>query len=121
MCERLLAEKSESRSVMTNSLQPHELYPARLPCPWNSPGKNTGVGCHSLLQRIFLTQGLNLVLPHCRQILYRLRQLGSPKITRDNQLSKYLTVLRFFQPLLFVVKFITEQMSDGISHNGKGS
>ena len=29
------------------------------PCPWNSPGKNTGVGCHSLLQRIFLTQGSN--------------------------------------------------------------
>ena len=28
-------------------------------CPWDSPGKNTGVGCHALLQRIFLTQGLN--------------------------------------------------------------
>ena len=34
------------------------------------PGKNTGVGCHSLLQGIFLIQGLNLGLLHCRQILY---------------------------------------------------
>ena len=39
---------------------------------WNSPGKNTGVDCHSLLQRIFLTQGLNSGLLHCRQILYHL-------------------------------------------------
>ena len=35
---------------------------------WDSPGKNTGVGCHSLLQGIFLTQGSNLGLPHCRKI-----------------------------------------------------
>ena len=52
--------------------------PARLPCPWNSPGKNTGVGCHSLLQGIFPTQGLNLGLLHCRQILYCLNHQGSP-------------------------------------------
>ena len=38
-------------------------------CPWSSPGKNTVVGCRSLLQRIFLTQGLNLGLLRCRQIL----------------------------------------------------
>ena len=31
-------------------------------CPWNSPGKNVGMGCHSLLQGILLTQGLNLIL-----------------------------------------------------------
>ena len=36
----------------------------------HSPGKNTGVGCHCLLQGIFLNQGLNPGLPHCRQILY---------------------------------------------------
>ena len=46
------------------------MQPTRLLCPWDSPGKNTGVGCHSLLQGIFLVQGLNLVLLHCRQILY---------------------------------------------------
>ena len=36
----------------------------RLLCPWDSPGKNTGVGCHFLLQKIFLTQGSNLRLLH---------------------------------------------------------
>ena len=45
-----------SCSVMCNSLQPHELQPARLFCPWNSPGKNTGMGSNSLLQGIFLTR-----------------------------------------------------------------
>ena len=39
-------------------------------CPWDSPGKNTGVGCHALLQGIFLTQGSNPGLLHCRWILY---------------------------------------------------
>ena len=38
-------------------------------CPWNSSGKNTGMGCHFLLQRIFPTQVMNLGLPHCRQTL----------------------------------------------------
>ena len=46
-------------------------------CPWNSPGKNTGVGCHSLLQGIFPTQGLNPCFPHCRGILYLQHRLGS--------------------------------------------
>ena len=40
-------------------LQPHGLWSARLLCPWNFLGKNTGVGCHALLQGIFLTQGSN--------------------------------------------------------------
>ena len=44
----------------------------------NAPGKNTGVGCHALLQMIFLIQGLNLGLPHCRWILYSLSHQGSP-------------------------------------------
>ena len=57
-----------NRSVMSNFLWPRGLRPTRLLCPWNSPVRNTGVGCHSLLQRIFLTQGLNLGLLHCRQI-----------------------------------------------------
>jgi hypothetical protein len=39
-----------------------------LSCPWDSPGKNTGVGCHFFLQGIFLTQGSNPDLLHCRQI-----------------------------------------------------
>ena len=56
---------------MSSFLQPHGLKPARLLCPWDFPGQNTGVGSHSSpLQGIFLTQGLN---PHFllgRQILY---------------------------------------------------
>ena len=50
------------------------IQPARLPCPWGSPDRNTGVGFYFLLQEIFLTQGWNpslLWLLHCRQILYR--------------------------------------------------
>ena len=44
----------------------------------NSPGQNTGVGSLSLLQGIFPTQELNPGLPHCRRILYQLRQKGRP-------------------------------------------
>ena len=57
---------------MSDSLQPHQLEPPKLFCPWDSPGKNIGVGCHSLLQGIFPTQRLNQYLLHCRQILYQL-------------------------------------------------
>ena len=45
--------------------------------------KNTGVGCNSILQGIFLTQGLNLGLLHCRQILYRLSHQGSPERNKE--------------------------------------
>ena len=47
-------------SVVSDSLWSCGLWPARLFCPWDSPGKNAGVGCHALLQGIFLTRGLNL-------------------------------------------------------------
>ena len=40
----------------------HGLQPSRLLCPWDFPGENTGVGCHFLVQRIFLAQGSNLPL-----------------------------------------------------------
>ena len=61
-----------SCSVISDS-RPHGLQPTRLLCPWDSPGKNAGVGCHTLLQGIFLTRGSNshlLQLWHCRKILY---------------------------------------------------
>ena len=67
-----IVSESVSCSVMSNSL------PTMLLCPWNSPGRNTGVGCHFLLQGIFPTQGSNLGLLHCRQILYYLSHKGSP-------------------------------------------
>ena len=53
--------------------------PVRLLCPWDSPGRNTGMGCHFLLQGIFMTQGLNLGLLHCRWILYSLSHQGIPR------------------------------------------
>ena len=48
---------SVSHSVVSDSLRPHGLWPARLLCLWNSPGRNAGVGCHALLQGIFPNQG----------------------------------------------------------------
>ena len=63
-----------SHFAVSNSFRPHRLQPTRLFFPWDSPGKNTEVGCH------FLLQG-NLGLLHCRQILYFLSHQGSPKVT----------------------------------------
>ena len=51
-----------SHSLVSDSLWSHGLRPTRLLCPWDSPGKNTGVGCRALLQGIFPTQGSNLGL-----------------------------------------------------------
>ena len=51
-------------SVVSNSVPPQRRQPNRLPRPWDSPGKNTGVACHFLFQEIFLTQGSNLCLLH---------------------------------------------------------
>ena len=61
--------------VVSDSLQPCGPQPARLFCPWDSPGKNTGVGCRALLQGIFLTQGSN---PHLFHLLHwqAVRSLG---------------------------------------------
>ena len=56
------------------------LWLCRLYSLSNSPGQNTGVDSHSLLQGIFPTQGLNPGLPHCRRILYQLSHKGSPRI-----------------------------------------
>ena len=72
-----MKHKSESCSVVSDSLQHHGLY-----SPWNSPGQNTGVGSFPLLQGIFPTQGSNPGLPHCRQILYQLSHKGSPRILK---------------------------------------
>ena len=57
--------------VVSDSCDPMDCSPTRLLCPWDFPDKNTGVGCHFLLQGIFLTQGSNPHLLLGRQILYR--------------------------------------------------
>ena len=70
--------KSESHSVMSDSLPPHGLQPARFLCSWDSPGKNAWVDSCSLLQGVFPTQRLNPGLPYCRWLLYQLSYQGSP-------------------------------------------
>ena len=59
LCFSLLVYVCPVTAVTSDSLQPYGLKPTGLLCPWNSPGKNTGVACHVLLQGIFLIQGLN--------------------------------------------------------------
>ena len=105
-----------SRSVVSNSLWPHGLQPTRLLCPWDFPGKYTGVGCHFLLQGIFPTQGLNPGLLHCRQILYRLSYKGrpSPSVV-SNSLRPYglYTVHGIFQAR--ILEWVVKPFSRGSS------
>ena len=66
--------------VLIAQLFPTLRKPRLLPrflCPWNSPGKNTAVGCHSLLQGIFPPRDWTWVLPHWRKIPYSLSHWGS--------------------------------------------
>ena len=78
----------------------------KLLCPWNAPGKNTGVSCHSLLQRIFLTQGSNPGLLHCRQTIYHLSKLDicvSLRIRKNMYIGRGIEM----QHLIQMVKFST--------------
>ena len=69
-------------------------------CPWNSLGKNTGVGCHCLLQGIFLTQGLYQDILHCRLILYCLSyQRLSGYYAKVN--NKYMRKTNFMVSLVY--------------------
>ena len=68
-------------SVVCDSVQPHRQQPTRFPRPWDSPGKNTRMGCHFLLQGVFPTQGWNPCFP--RLLRWQadsspLSHLGSP-------------------------------------------
>ena len=50
-----------SRSVVSNSERPHGLQPTRLLCPWDFPGKSTGVGCHCLLLKLKIKRGKSCI------------------------------------------------------------
>ena len=76
-------------SVVSNSLWPRGLYPARLLCPWDFLGQNTAVGCHFLLQGIFLTQRLN---PHLLCLLHW--QAGSFYCTTWEALDEYMHIVK---------------------------
>ena len=87
--------RSESYSVLSNSLRLHGLY-----SPWHSPGQNTGMGSPSLLQGILPTQGPNPGLLHCRQTPYQLNHQGSPSLPNQVFFLKIL-LLKFWNHCLF--------------------
>ena len=102
MSSRFACIMYSSHSAMSNSLQPdgRGLQPARLLCPWDSPGKKTGVGCCALLQGIFPTQGSNPGLPHCRWIFLPFQLTGKPHLCYNVMISflfiaEYNTMLWF--------------------------
>ena len=77
-----------THSVVSDSLWPCGLQTTRLLCPWDSPGKNTGVGCHFLFQGIFPTQRSNPGLLHCRQMLYHPSHQGRLNVQLGNMLEQ---------------------------------
>ena len=95
-------DKSEVRATVSHSVTSGSLWLSgpqrtRLLCPWDSAGKNTGVGCCTLLHGIFPTQGSNPGLLHCRWIFYHL----SPIIIISNVKKKKKTVdISHFFPIL---------------------
>ena len=76
-----------SFSVVISDSAPHGLQPARLLCPWRFPGKNTGVGCHFLLQGILLIQGLNPHLLHRQASSLPLSYQGSPMVNTIHHIT----------------------------------
>ena len=79
-----------SHSAVSDSLWPHGLYsPSASSVHGGSPGENTGVVCHALFQENFPTQGLNLSLLHCRQILYHLSHHEQAPLKMFTIKSKY--------------------------------
>ena len=99
----ILNNMSVSHSVMSDSLQPHGLQPSRLLCPWNSQGKNTGVGSHSFLQGVFLTQGLNIQVS-C--IAGRFFTIRATRKVRVNFYCKIVMCCIFFQYKIFMMSVL---------------
>ena len=94
-------------SVVSYSLWPHGLQPVRLLCPWDSPGKNTGAGCHALLQGTFLTQGWNPRLLLCSWIFTSQSPGKSLTFVPD-----FMCILRGSILVLFNVKIRIELILD---------
>ena len=81
-------------SVMSNFLQHYGLQPTRLLCPCSFHGKNTGVGCHALLQGIFLTQGSSLCFLYRREILFITEPWGKLHKLKPASDTKHSKILR---------------------------
>ena len=88
----LIGSEGESRSVMSDSLQPHGLF-----SPWNSPLQNTGVNSRSLLQGILPPQGLNPGLLHHRQSLYQLSHQGRSHLVGKDCSDFSSDILEFYR------------------------
>ena len=122
-----MKEGKWNRSVVSDSLWPHGLQPTRLLHPWNFLGRSPGVGCHFLLQGVFLTQGLNLGFPHCRQRVYHLCHQGilnesEPTANLGGRTSFFTSVSQSVQSLsrvrLFATPWITaRQVSLSITNS----
>jgi len=92
-------------------MQPHGLQSARLLCPWDFPGKNTGVGCHFLLQGIFLTQELNPHLPASPALaggFFTTEPPGKPRLcVANSKFQKPIQTMRFHSISTFILaKFL---------------
>ena len=83
----------------------------RVLCPWNSPGKNTGVGHHSLFQRIFSTQESNLGLLHCRQIFFFFFLQSDPLSDEENYIFSGVGSYSLLQSI-----FSTQESNPGLLH-----
>ena len=98
--------ESESHAVMSDSLLPHGLQDARLLCPWNSPGQNTGEGSHSFTRESSQDRGQTQV-SLCRMILYHLNHQGSPETLC---LTQILFSYILFQVLGYPIKRLWEAL-----------
>ena len=76
------------------SLWPQGLEPTRLLCPWDSPGKNTGVGCHFFLQENLPTQGLNPGLLHLQADSLPTESPGKPISRWQTQVTEPTSILQ---------------------------
>ena len=106
---------SASRSAVSDSLRPHGLY-----SPWNSPGKNAGLGSLSLLQGIFPTQGSNSGFPHCGQILYQLSHQESPLLSPESLFSCLFLFLWFFSSTRWISLSIIKNFLNQTARSDRG-
>jgi len=86
---------------MSDSVRPHRQQPTRLPRPWDSQGKNTGVGCHFLLQEVFPIQGLNIYIEADSLLL---SHQGNPmecySPLKKKEILQYTTVMKLVDVML---------------------
>ena len=85
---------------MSNSVQPHRWQLTRLPSPWDSPGKNTGVGCHFLLQCVKVTS-----LSRVRLLVTPWTEAYQPPLSMGFSRQEYWTGVPLSSPIHHINKF----------------